>query len=576
MAIKRYTANADTTIVNAYEPNLTTRGTGSNMGAADVMEVFSIYGRVTTSSAETSRALVKFPVTDMSTDRTAGNLPASGSVSFYLRLFNAAHSKTVPKPYTLTIQMVSQSWQEGYGLDLENYKDVTLGAKGANWMSASSTTAWTDINGILRAGGSYHTQSQGNVAGIVNTEIFTFKQDFTTGLEDLEIDVTPMVEQWMGAPYEADGTTSVYSNYGFGVHLSASYESFESGSLNSVAKRYPGQLALDSEDTTGEGGVLYNPSGSTTSYYTKRFFARNSQFFFKRPVLEARWDDSKQDDRGEFFLSSALAPAADNINTIYLYNYVRGRLTDLPELYTGTNQKKIFVSIFSGTLANDGPTGSTGVQQLALDDQAQGGVSSTNRFVVTGGIVSTGIYSASFAMTGATSITSYYDVWFTGSHRTVSANDITATQFFTGTIQPLTLDASQVKTRPTYYMNITNLKDKYRNDETARFNLYVRNKNWQPTIYTVANTDAPSTSIYSASYRVYRVIDAFDAIPYGTGSDKHTILSYDVSGNYFDFDMNLLDAGYEYAFKFAFYESDLDSWREQPYVFRFRVEDYEY
>ena len=98
MAIKRYTANADTTIVNAYEPNLTTRGTGSNMGAADVMEVFSIYGRVTTSSAETSRALVKFPVTDMSTDRTAGNLPASGSVSFYLRLFNAAHSKTVPKP----------------------------------------------------------------------------------------------------------------------------------------------------------------------------------------------------------------------------------------------------------------------------------------------------------------------------------------------------------------------------------------------------------------------------------------------------------------------------------------------
>ena len=87
MAIKRYTANADTTIVNAYEPNLTTRGTGSNMGAADVMEVFSIYGRVTTSSAETSRALVKFPVTDMSTDRTAGNLPASGSVSFYLRLF---------------------------------------------------------------------------------------------------------------------------------------------------------------------------------------------------------------------------------------------------------------------------------------------------------------------------------------------------------------------------------------------------------------------------------------------------------------------------------------------------------
>ena len=44
MAIKRYKANADTTIVNAFQPNLETRGTGANAGLADVMEVFSIYG----------------------------------------------------------------------------------------------------------------------------------------------------------------------------------------------------------------------------------------------------------------------------------------------------------------------------------------------------------------------------------------------------------------------------------------------------------------------------------------------------------------------------------------------------
>ena len=34
MAIKRYKATADTTIVNAFKPNLQTRGTGSNMGMA--------------------------------------------------------------------------------------------------------------------------------------------------------------------------------------------------------------------------------------------------------------------------------------------------------------------------------------------------------------------------------------------------------------------------------------------------------------------------------------------------------------------------------------------------------------
>ncbi len=71
MALKRYTASADTTIANAYRPDLSTRATGANMGASDVLDVFSIYGRYSTSSAELSRALVQFPITDISTDRTS-------------------------------------------------------------------------------------------------------------------------------------------------------------------------------------------------------------------------------------------------------------------------------------------------------------------------------------------------------------------------------------------------------------------------------------------------------------------------------------------------------------------------
>ena len=55
MALKKYKADADTTIVNAYRLDLTTRGTGANAGAADVLETFSIYGRQSTSSQELSR-----------------------------------------------------------------------------------------------------------------------------------------------------------------------------------------------------------------------------------------------------------------------------------------------------------------------------------------------------------------------------------------------------------------------------------------------------------------------------------------------------------------------------------------
>ncbi len=45
MAIKRYFANADNTITNAFQENLTIRGTGSNMGQADILETFSIYAQ---------------------------------------------------------------------------------------------------------------------------------------------------------------------------------------------------------------------------------------------------------------------------------------------------------------------------------------------------------------------------------------------------------------------------------------------------------------------------------------------------------------------------------------------------
>lgn len=567
MAIKKYKANADNTVVNAFQPNLDTRGTGANAGQADVIETFSIYGRESSGSQELSRILIKFPIDDISSDRTSETLPASGNVNFYLRIHNAENSKTVPKEYNLVIAAVSQSWEEGVGLDLETYKDLTYGNSGSNWMSASKNSLWTDNNGTLLAGGSYHTGSS-------DTETFIFKQGFTNGLEDLEVNITPLVEQWIAGTYE---------NYGVGVFFSSSYEAYVSGTDNETVSRLPG---VPDPATSGQS-VIYNPSGSTTSYYTKRFFGKGSQFFFKIPSIEARWNSATtKDDRGNFFFSSSLADASQNLNTIYFYNYVRGQLSDIPGL---GSDKRVFVSIYSGSTGgyytqqgggdgDDVPpmdipvSGTTGsVQVLSADDA--GHVRAAAPTVITGGIVATGIYSATFAFTGSELLDTIYDVWFTGSITT--AADASA-QYFTGTIDCNTLRAEDHITRPVYYLNITNLRDKYRQDETARFNLYVRNKYWNPNIYTVATESPPSTIIESASYRVYRVLDAYEAIPYGTGSDLHTLTSYDVSGNYFEMDMDLLESGYEYAIKFAFYDSKMNSWNEQNGTFKFRVEDYEY
>ena len=109
MSIKRYYAEADNTITNAYKSDLTTRGTGSNMGQSDILEVFSIYAQQSQTSYELARTLIRFPISDISSSRENGEIPASGSVSFYLNLYNAEHTRTLPRDYYLAIAAVSSS-----------------------------------------------------------------------------------------------------------------------------------------------------------------------------------------------------------------------------------------------------------------------------------------------------------------------------------------------------------------------------------------------------------------------------------------------------------------------------------
>ena len=82
MAIKKYYANKDNTITNAFRQDLITRGTGANMGLSDVLETFSIYGQASSTSTELERILIEFPVNEIITDRTNEIIPESGKVSF--------------------------------------------------------------------------------------------------------------------------------------------------------------------------------------------------------------------------------------------------------------------------------------------------------------------------------------------------------------------------------------------------------------------------------------------------------------------------------------------------------------
>ena len=106
--------------------------------------------------------------------------------------------------------------------------------------------------------------------------------------------------------------------------------------------------------------------------------------------------------------------------------------------------------------------------------------------------------------------------------------------------------------------------------------MFIRPRDWQPNIFNKATQFIPNTIVNSGSYRVVRTIDDLDVIKYGTGSIetslRHTHLSYDSEGNYFDLDMELLEPGYSYQIKFTYYNDSKGSWVEQPQTFKFRVE----
>ena len=617
MGIKRYYATKDNTITNAFKANLKSRGTSGNMGQSDILEVFSIYAQATTSSSELSRILIEFDTDAINADRTSGVIPESGSVNFFLKMYDAEHSQTTPKNYTLLVQPISQSWNEGLGLDMEEYSDLDA----SNYISASSGVAWADITGRATAsietvakelltagtftltdaadtsttykfvtgvdvsanttaytpgttvnigidgmaggdagatadqiiarinagtnigftasktgnnvlvtqntpgtvGNKTNAQDSGmgtfvvnnftggsNVEGgsYVDNEQHSFTQSFNTGFEDLEIDVSQVVEDWIMG--KAGGGLD---NLGFGVRLTGSDETQEQ------------------------------------SFYTKMFFARGSQFFHKRPIIEARWDDSKKDNRGDFFLSSSLVPASDNLMNLYLYNVVRGELKNIPSIGNGN----IFVSIYSGST---GPVGNK------LELPAGGGVVAGGDLNITGGFVETGIYSCSFAYPSS-SITTIFDVWHDGGN----PDKI----FHTGSaITVKTFNSQNYNFDQRYVSKVTNLRSTYSRNERVRFRLYTRQKDWSPTIYTVANNKIETSIVDNAYYRFTRVSDNLEVIPFGTGSLNHTRLSYDVSGSYFDLEMDLFDTDTVYELDFAYLING--NYVQQPERFRFRVE----
>lgn len=272
MSIKKYIAEADTTITDAYQPYSSARAHYSNMGASDSLQVFSIAHKDL--APELCRILVRFPISKIIEDRSSGALPASGSMKFFLNLYNVEHPETLPTNYEMVVKPVSGSWEEGFGLDLENFLDLgqtQTGGYGVGWKYRSSIEVpyvWASD------GGDYY-------------DTYHKYFHFQNGTEDLKVDITDVVERQISGDMP---------NHGFGIMLADQYE-------------------------TGSSGI---------SYYTKRFSSRSSQYFYNLPCISAVWESLIEDDRNNFYYSIDNLSEEDNKHSIYFFNKINGSYKNLP------------------------------------------------------------------------------------------------------------------------------------------------------------------------------------------------------------------------------------------------------
>jgi hypothetical protein len=743
MSIKRYIATKDNTISAAFRENLTSRSFNSNMGASDILELFSIYGQASSSSLEMTRILSEFPVESISKDRDSSILPESGSVSFKLRFFNSEHGQTTPEDYQIVAHPVLRSWTEGDGLDMESY----LNTEPSNWLTASTGNVWHST------GSDY-----GKSTYITSSIPMEHTQFLSEGTEDLNIDVTGLVEEWIkyykggdsivaaagsvtfgsgfenslkkaptatilvnnttnlandaklilkdadgvshtfttnngtniassgnniigisdantvaklgqaiaisvnaansttkdkitAAPIDASSATVTFTHAVSGIKGNGQANTESLGNSNTLSafagglddptltiRSHEGQefkyvfktngtsayslgntwyLGIGANSTatatilkdrvdldfklkivtstnttvlnmtqsatglhgntnissnipTGDDGATivnftsgtgmpnygmvvklaeeYENGSKQSSYYTKKFLARGSHEYLRRPALEAQWDDSIKDDRNYIAKSSSLAPAAENLNTIFLYNKRRGSFYDLPNI--GSN---LVVSLHTV------PSPTSAGEKLVPN---AGGVLPASVRHITASKHATGVYKASFAYTG--SQTFVYDVWA----KSIAGVATTLTTGSGFTIYNESHDNSYEM--PSYNLNITNLKDSYLKDERTTFRIYTRDKNWQPNIYTKASKSAPINNIRDLFYKITKVYDNYEVVSYSTGSTpSYSSVSYDNQGSFFDLDMTLLEPNN--AYEISFLLKDGSDYIEQPEKFRFRV-----
>lgn len=271
------TASKDTYITNKIIGS-SFRAIDANLGQAGTLDLFKLYDENKiageTNPIELSRILIKFDYGTLNELMSSKIDINDSSFKCNLVLSDVYGGQPTPTNFKVIVFPLSRSFDEGVGRDVVGFRDIDV----CNFLTASVSTGIVEkwyITGANQQGvlGSSDIDiiSSGNLNdgnGVVN---LWKEQTFTTGDEDLNIDITNIVSGTLAG---------LIPNHGFRISFSGSMETDE------------------------------------FTRFVKRFTSRNATNVGKRPKIIVTFNDQIRDNHENFFFNEQ--------GTLFLSNNVRG------------------------------------------------------------------------------------------------------------------------------------------------------------------------------------------------------------------------------------------------------------
>jgi hypothetical protein len=279
----------------------------TNAGYSQVVQVDASYDSLK-NKKQLVRTLMHFDIESL----TSNSRIMSGSYTANLHMYDCrATDPFTSDDIDINIYALTKQWSEGRGVDLNFRNQEGQGVTGcANWLNATRSTAWTSSGATSDINTSYSATSH-----------------YTTGYEDMFINITTLVSAW---------ANNIIPNYGMLIKLADTFEDL----------------------TGGLSGTFIN---------NKRFHGGNSHTFLKPYIEILSTNDQIKDDRNAFEIMKPQYITLMNrsngvLETIESTTAAAGRFDGTINIYengstavlTSISAAEIMTGIYQGIFQYDG------------------------------------------------------------------------------------------------------------------------------------------------------------------------------------------------------------------------------